>query len=100
VEFLEFQIFHFVPDIIASELLNSGVFLLWEREVTVNKSERFGLVLTETEKRALDKLAEIEGGLSLAATLRRLISRSAEKRGLWPEESRTEKTAGRRTTAQ
>ena len=48
------------------------------------KSRRFGLVLTSAEKHALNRLAEIEGGLSQAATLRRLIRQAAAERGLWP----------------
>lgn len=48
------------------------------------KSERFGLVLSSAEKAALSKLAEAEGGLSQAATLRRLIRTVAREHGLWP----------------
>ena len=42
-----------------------------------------GLKVTEGEKRALQRLAEIEGGLSEAATVRRLILKSAHRLGLW-----------------
>lgn len=45
---------------------------------------RFGLILTDSEKRALERLAEAEGGLSQAALLRRLVHREAKERGLWP----------------
>jgi len=48
------------------------------------KDERLGLVLTATEKDLLRKLADAEGGLSQAATVRRLLHVEAERRGLWP----------------
>ena len=48
----------------------------------MNRRLRFGFVLTEDEKHALTKLAEVEGGLSEAATLRRLIRRAAQEHGL------------------
>jgi len=47
------------------------------------RTEQFGLVLLPSEKRALERLAEAEGGLSQAATLRRLIREAATLRGLW-----------------
>ncbi len=46
------------------------------------KRVRFGFVLTEGEKRSLERLAEIEGGLSEAALLRRLIRRAAREQGI------------------
>ncbi len=46
------------------------------------KRVRFGFVLTEGEKRSLERLAEIEGGLSEAALLRRLIRRAAKEEGI------------------
>ena len=49
----------------------------------MDKSERFGLVLSIKEKIALRRIAEAEGGLSLAASLRRLIYQEALRRGLW-----------------
>ena len=49
----------------------------------MNKSKRFGLVLTATETRVLKQLAEAEGGLSKAATVRRLIRQEARRLGLW-----------------
>jgi len=48
----------------------------------MNRKVRFGFVLTEDEKHTLIKLAEAEGGLSEAATLRRLIRRAAKEQGL------------------
>ena len=54
----------------------------------MNKSERFGLVLSATEKEALERLAEVEGGLSYAATLRRLVRKAAQRYGLWPPEDK------------
>lgn len=50
----------------------------------MTKQIRFGLLLSSDEKRALMHLAEAEGGLSQAATLRRLIRKAAYERGLWP----------------
>jgi len=50
------------------------------------RKERFGLVLSEGEKTAIQRLAEIEGGLSRAALVRRLIRQAAKERGLWPLE--------------
>ena len=49
------------------------------------RTEEFGLVMSSVEKQALKHLAEVEGGLSQAALLRRLIRQEARKRGLWPE---------------
>lgn len=50
----------------------------------MNRQTRFGLVLTPTEKRALAELSEVEGGLSQAAMVRRLIRKEAQQHGLWP----------------
>jgi len=52
----------------------------------VQKTERFGLVLTQSEKIVVTQLAEQEGGLSQAALVRRLIRKAAFERGLWPPE--------------
>jgi hypothetical protein len=49
----------------------------------MNKSQRFGLVLTPRERETLKELAEAAGGLSQAAALRCLIRREAQRRGLW-----------------
>jgi len=48
----------------------------------VERTERFGLILSPMEKRALVLLAEAEGGLSQAAVLRRLIRLAARDKGL------------------
>ena len=48
----------------------------------MNRKVRFGFVLTEDEKKTLIRLSEVEGGLSEAATLRRLIHRAAREHGL------------------
>ena len=48
------------------------------------RTERFGLVLSPTEKEAVIRLAELEGGLSRAALVRSLIRRAASEQGLWP----------------
>ena len=50
----------------------------------MNRQIRFGLLLRPDEKHALSRLAEVEGGLSRAATLRRLIRKAAHEKGLWP----------------
>jgi hypothetical protein len=50
----------------------------------MNRQIRFGLLLRPDEKHALNRLAEAEGGLSQAATLRRLIRKAAHEKGLWP----------------
>ncbi|MCG3209829.1 MAG: hypothetical protein FOGNACKC_03456 [Anaerolineae bacterium] len=50
----------------------------------MNKEKRFGLHLHQDEKTALKKLAQLEGGLSLAATIRRLIRQAAKTAGIWP----------------
>jgi hypothetical protein len=50
----------------------------------MEKTEKFGMVFSPAEKRAGERLAEIEGGLSLAALVRRLIRTEAHQRGLWP----------------
>ena len=42
------------------------------------KTKRIGLIVTEKEKKWIIQLAEIEGGLSQAALLRRLIRQAAE----------------------
>jgi hypothetical protein len=50
----------------------------------MNRHHRFGLLLSPAEKHMLELLAEAEGGLSQAATLRRLIREAAIEHGLWP----------------
>ena len=48
----------------------------------MQKTERFGFWLSNNEKIIISQLAEIEGGLSQAALIRRLIHRAAQERGL------------------
>ena len=55
----------------------------------MRKSERLGFMLSPREKSALEDLAEIEGGLSQSALLRRLIRAEAQRRGVWPDEQST-----------
>jgi len=50
----------------------------------MSRDVRFGLVPTPAEKCALAQLSEAEGGLSQAATVRRLIRKEARRHGLWP----------------
>lgn len=50
----------------------------------MNRELRFAFVLTPAEKYALTRLSEVEGGLSQAATVRRLIRKEARRHGLWP----------------
>lgn len=49
----------------------------------MEKTERLGLVLTPKEKAAVTRLAELEGGLSQAALVRRLIRVAANEQGVW-----------------
>lgn len=49
----------------------------------MQRTERLGVVLSEREKTAVVKLAEVEGGLSQAALIRRLIRQAARTKGLW-----------------
>ena len=48
------------------------------------RTEQFGMLLSGPEKEALRLLAEVEGGLSQAALLRRLIRREARRAGVLP----------------
>lgn len=50
----------------------------------MDKTERFGLVLTPAERAAVVKIADSEGGLSQAAVIRRLIRHEAQRNGVWP----------------
>ena len=52
----------------------------------MKRKTRFGLLLSPRERRALAWLAQIEGGLSEAATLRRLIYKEARARGLYNDQ--------------
>lgn len=58
----------------------------------MKRSERFGFALRPDEKKAMQRLAEIEGGLSKAALLRRLIHKAAENHGVgvWADRHRRE----------
>jgi len=47
------------------------------------RTVRFGLLLTEAERKALARLTEAEGELSKAVVVRRLIRQEAKRRGLW-----------------
>jgi len=47
------------------------------------KTERLGLRLTQVEKQLAEQLAELDGGLSVSAFVRRLIRDAAQKRGIW-----------------
>ena len=48
----------------------------------MQKVIRFGFALTPLEKDAISKLAELEGGLSQAALIRRLIHKAASAHGI------------------
>ena len=48
------------------------------------RTERLALVVSQREKRAVYLLAEAEGGLTVSATVRRLIREAAKQHGLWP----------------
>jgi hypothetical protein len=49
----------------------------------MKRQQRFPIVMSEAERRVLDKLANDEM-LSAASVVRRLIIREAKERGLWP----------------
>ena len=53
-------------------------------EQPMNKMERFGFLLTKDEKQMMAILAEIEGGLSQAALIRRLVREAAQKHNILP----------------
>ena len=46
------------------------------------KRQRFSVILSEYERQLVSKLADMEGGLSGAALLRRLIRKEAQLLGL------------------
>jgi hypothetical protein len=46
------------------------------------KTERLGLVVTKREKQLVSQLAQLEGGLSQASLIRRLIHKAAEEYAL------------------
>ena len=46
-------------------------------------NQRFGFLLSAEEKEILNLLSEIEGGMSKAALLRRLIRLTAIENGIW-----------------
>lgn len=48
----------------------------------MNKTARLGLILTITEKYWVKRLAELEGGLSQAALVRRLVREAAQKHNI------------------
>ena len=50
----------------------------------MKKTKRFGVLLTKEESIALTQLAELEGGLSKAALIRRLIRNAAVHQSIWP----------------
>jgi hypothetical protein len=51
-------------------------------EERMKKYKRFGLVLTDQEKLLISRLAVLEGGLSQAALIRRLVLKAAIQQGL------------------
>lgn len=52
----------------------------------MDRTERFGLILSPVEKQALAQLAEREGGLSQAAMLRHLLREAARQCGFLPRD--------------
>lgn len=50
----------------------------------MSNKTRFGSFLKQSEKQVLGHLAELEGGLSQASTVRRLVRQAALDRGLRP----------------
>ena len=59
----------------------------------MRRNIRFGMVLSQSEKATLTKIAEIEGGLSKAAVIRRLIQREAYTQGILPLPESSNQTA-------
>ena len=53
----------------------------------MEKTERFGFWLSRDEKSVIAVLAEIEGGLSQAALIRRLIHQAAVQHGITTTDS-------------
>lgn len=49
----------------------------------MERTIRFGLLLSPAEKQALTRLAEFEGGLSQGAMIRHLIRDRAREHSLW-----------------
>jgi hypothetical protein len=49
----------------------------------MKRDQRFPVVMSESERQALDELAKDEA-LPAASVVRRLIIREAKERGLWP----------------
>ena len=49
----------------------------------MRKTKRLGLTLTPGEKALVIRLADLEGGLSQAALVRRLVRKAAIACGLW-----------------
>ena len=47
------------------------------------REKRISLVMLDSDKQALERLAEAEGGLSQAPLLRRLVRNEAKKGRLW-----------------
>ena len=49
----------------------------------MQKTKRFSLVITTSENEAISFLADLEGGLSKAALIRRLIRKAAKENNVW-----------------
>ena len=58
---------------------------LFDPRLAMQRTERFALVLTEKEKSLVELLAQLEGGLSQAAMLRRLIHKAAQEHDIPPQ---------------
>ena len=56
------------------------------------KTKRIGLIVTEEEKCWVVQLAKLEGGLSQASLIRRLIHKAAEEQSLVPLPSKLNST--------
>ena len=53
----------------------------------MRRTRQLGILVSPAEKAALKRLAEVEGGLSQAALVRRLIRKEAKRHGFWPPEA-------------
>ena len=47
------------------------------------RENRFPVMLSKEERQLLRSLARVEGGLSCAAVVRRLIRKEGQRKGLW-----------------
>lgn len=59
------------------------------------RRQRFPVMLSKEERLALKSLSDAEGGLSQAATVRRLIRKEAHRLSVWPPKERQAQSPGK-----